>query len=59
MQRHKWIQALCAFGECLEVLEEDDGTHRIRSSGKPAIEVRATADEWQAFISAVKKGTFN
>lgn len=56
MEKNTWVQAFCAFGGCIEVLEGEDGSRRIRSSRDRAVEIRVSRDEWEAFATAVREG---
>lgn len=57
----KWVRSSLSFanGNCVEVMEIEDGTHLVRDSKNPDGPVlRFTADEWRAFVGGVQKGEF-
>jgi len=48
--------ARCSDSACLEWLRHPDGTVSVRSSLEPERMVTFTADEFAAFVGAVKEG---
>ncbi len=59
VQPAAWRRAsCCAGGECIEVMQQEQGTILLRNSSEPSLVISATIQEWNAFAGAMRAGEF-
>jgi len=53
-----WVlPSLCVVGACIEVKINNE--IEMRTTGNPAVVLRATKEEWRVFINSVKAGQYD